>query len=901
MRGLDREEVRARQGRYGLNRLRETKGRSAFAILIDQFKSLIIALLGAAAILSFAFGEFIEGLAVVIVILLNAAIGFITELRATRSMEALHEMSSVEAKVMRGGIINKLSARELVPGDIVVFEGGDIVTADLRIIEASKLQADESALTGESVPVSKTEERVREETRLHDRTSMLFKGTFVTRGSGRGIVVSTGMDTELGRISSLVEEAEEERTPLEKRLDQLGNRLIWATLIIAALTAASGILAGKEVLLMVETSIALAVAAIPEGLPIVATIALARGMWRMARRNVLINRLSAVETLGATTIICTDKTGTLTENRMTLEQIAFHSDDGVIHAGSSPEEGWLSNNGKRTLDPYERSLLREILTVGVLCNNASLEERSSECSSERQEGSDGKVAIGDPMETALLVAGAGEEIDRSRLLQTLPEAREVAFDPSVKMMATFHEKGNGEGYFVAVKGAPEEVLHHCTSARAVDSRAAEDITNTDNISDTGDDRTLTEEEQKRWLDVNAKMAAEGMRVLAAACRDTGNLEADPYDGLTFLGLIGMLDPPRNDVRKAIRTCQGGGIRIIMVTGDQALTARKIALDVGLVDEESAKVIEGSEVGRPGDMTEDETKELLEAPIFCRVSPEQKLDLIDLHQSDSQVVAMTGDGVNDAPALKKSDIGVAMGRRGTQVAREASEMIIQDDAFSSIVAAVEQGRIIFGNIRKFVLYLLSCNVSEIMTVSVAALFGAPLPILPLQILFLNLVTDVFPALALGMGRGEADVMKHPPRNPREPVLTSRHWWMLAGFSGLITLSVLGSLFIALVVIGMGQDQAVTVSFLTLAFAQLWHVFNIRNRDSRFLVNEITRNAHVWGALALCSVLLMGAVFVPGLATVLRVINPGWKGWLVVLGMSLVPWLVGQIVIALRKSS
>ena len=870
--GLSAAEVKERRERYGRNRLRDTETRSAWDILIEQFKSVIVALLATAAVLSFAFGELIEGVAIAVVILINAAIGFVTELRAVRSMEALQELSQVSAKVRRDGQVKEIPAEEIVPGDVVLVDGGDIVTADLRLFEASKLQANESALTGESTPVGKRTEPLAEDVPIAERASMLFKGTAVTRGAGKGVVVATGMETELGHISSLVEEAEEEITPLEKRLGQLGQRLIWVTLGIAALVAVAGVVAGREILLMIRSAIALAVASVPEGLPIVATVALARGMWAMRERNAVVNRLSAVETLGSTNVILTDKTGTLTENRMTVTRLALPSvEDTASQIDVSGEglklEGRFSRDGHE-VDPDEDEILRRALEVGVLCNNASLTDNDED---------DELSAVGEPTEVALLVAGAKAGIRREELVEAMPEVREVAFDPEIKMMATFHERreGNG-GYRVAVKGALEPVIEASTHVLTADGK-----------------RELTDDERQAWIEQNHEMAEQGLRVIAMATKTVDSSESEPYEGLTFLGLDALLDPPRSEVRDAIKAAQGAGVKVVMITGDQSATARNVAQAVGLVDDGDAEVIYGGALRDIKGMGEDELKRLLEAPIFARVSPEQKLDLIAAHQESGAIVAMTGDGVNDAPALKKAEIGVAMGQRGTQVAKEAADMVLKDDAFSTIVVAIEQGRAIFNNIRKFVLYLLSCNVGEIMIVGLASLFNAPLPILPLQILFLNLVTDVFPALALGVGEGDPHLMERPPRDPEEPILTRQHWLSIVGYSAVITVAVLGALALAMLWLGMEQSEAVTVSFLTLAFAQLWHVFNMRDRDSGFIRNDITQNRWVWGALALCSGLLLLAVYVPGLANLMKVRNPGVEGWGLILGMSFVPWAVGQI--------
>ncbi|MBD3277846.1 MAG: HAD-IC family P-type ATPase, partial [Candidatus Aegiribacteria sp.] len=429
---------------------------------------------------------------------------------------------------------------------------------------------------------------------------------------------------------------------------------------------------------------------------------------------------------------------------------------------------------------------------------------------------------------------------------------------------------------------PETVLHKCSS-----------------LGVPGRERQMTEDLRNLWLERNRSMASQGLRILAVAEKTTDDKEEEPYRRLRFLGLVGFMDPPRDDVKPALDKCRHGGVRVVMVTGDQPLTAEKVAWEVGLIRKETSSVWLGSKLKSPGEMEEEELTRLLETSIFSRVSPEQKLNIVDAHQENGEVVAMTGDGVNDAPALKKADIGVTMGRRGTQVAREASDMVIKDDAFSSIVAAVEQGRIIFENIRKFVIYLLSCNVSEIMTVSLATLAGGPLPLLPLQILFLNLVTDVFPALALGVGKGDTRIMDRPPRDPSEPVVTKSHWWLIAGYSGLITAAVLGALAAAILLLDFSGERAVTVSFLTLAFAQLWHVFNMRKPASPPLSNEITRNIYIWGALALCVLLLLAAVYFRGLSRVLSLSPPGASGWLLIISASLVPLLAGQLILHLRK--
>ncbi len=860
--GLDPHEVARRLERYGPNALREALRRSRGQILVAQFRSMLAALLAAAALLSALFGQWAEALAVMVVLAVNAAIGFMTELRAVRSMEALRSLGRVHATVRREGRLDTVEADALVPGDIVLVEGGDVVTADVRLLQASKLQADESALTGESLPVGKRARAVAADAPLAERACMLYKGTSISRGSGEGVVIATGMGTELGRISQLVAEAEDEATPLEHRLDRLGQRLVWVTLVVAAVIGVTGLLAGKPWLLILETAIALAVATVPEGLPIIATITLARGMRRMADRNALVNRLSAVETLGATSVIFTDKTGTLTENRLSVAGL-------WLAEGRAEPSG---QGGGLTLDGAPAALerlpnLRAALEVAALCNNAALGGASGH-------------GVGDPLEVALLRAAAAAGVTREALLDRHPEVREVAFDPDNKMMGTLHEAGAGGAggrYRVAVKGAPESVLQACTRVAHADGS-----------------HHLESRERALWEERNRELAGRGLRVLALASRAEEREQAELYGDLTLLALVGLEDPPRQGVASAIEGCHQAGIRVVMVTGDQAVTAASIGRAVGLTAG-PAKVVAGSDMARLlANRSADGDDALVGADILARVTPEQKLELIRLYQARGAIVAMTGDGVNDAPALKKADIGVAMGLHGTEVAREAADMVLKDDAFGTIVEAVKQGRIIFDTIRVFVLYLLSCNLSEILVIGTASALGASMPLLPpLQILFLNLVTDVFPALALGAGEGAPDVLARRPRDPAEPVLAARHWRSLTGYALLITLAVLAAFALALGPLGLGPAEAVTVSFLTLAFAQLWHVFDMREPGSPLLANEITRNPWVWGALALCSGLLLAAMAIPGARLVLELTPLDASAWGLVASASLAPTLVGQV--------
>ena len=850
--GLTIEEADSRLTKYGPNKLQTHVARSWLAIFFSQFKSLLVLLLAVASGLAFLFHDWIEGLAICAVLVLNAVIGFFTELNAVRTMDSLRKYNKSFVRVRRGGGVKVVSAEEIVPGDVILAEGGDLIAADMRILSCSRLQADESALTGESFPVDKQCGVLPNDTMLAERTNMLYKGTSLTRGSCEAIVMTTGMMTELGEISALVISTEDEETPLEKRLARLSRKLVVVTVVIALSILITGLMRGRDLYLMIETSIALAVAAIPEGLPIIATLALARGMWRMARSNALINNLSAVETLGATNVICTDKTGTLTENKMVVASI-------------------VTKQGLDDLAGDQKGLesTAEVLRVASLCNNAQWTGL---------EGGEDSELIGSPMETSLLVAARGCGLDQNELKRRFHRVREEAFDSESKMMATYHR--DGDQFLIAVKGAAEPLLSACQTVY------------------TGQQfQPMFEEERQWWLDKNNALALDGFRVLAFAQKYARQEGVEPYENLEFLGLACVIDPPRKDIPAAIASCRNAGIRVVMITGDQAGTALHVAKDVGIYDEVATRVVTGKQIDtcqKAGQM-----EDLLDVKVFARVSPQHKLDIIQMHQDDGSVVAMTGDGVNDAPALKRADIGVAMGIRGTEVARESADMVLRDDSFTSIVAAVAQGRVIFNNIRKFVVYLLSCNLSEVMVIGIASAMDAPLPLLPLQILFLNMVTDVFPALALGVCHGHEDVMARPPRSVRDPIVGKRQWWVIMLYSILITVVVLGSFTIARGSMGMSTEEAVTVSFLVIALAQILHVFNMAEPGSHPFKNEITKNGYVWAAVVLCGLILYFALSLPPLARVLALQAPSAGGFVLIVISSAIPLIVGRVVSMIKR--
>lgn len=792
--GLTEEEVLQRQSEVGLNIISSGKARSYWSIFLAQFRSAIVLLLFAATGISLLFGDFIEALAIFVVILLNAVIGFILEAQANRSMEALKSLEQPDVKVIRNGLLVRIPIQELVPGDLLSFEAGDLVGADARLLNAIALEVNESPLTGESVPVDKSATALERPVGLGDQTNMIFRGTSVTRGNGLAVVVFTGKHTEIGHIARMVDVAQAEEIPLNKKLNKFSKTLIWLTILIMVPFVVTGLLQNKDFYLMVETAIALAVAAIPEGLPIVATIALANGMLRLSKKKVLVRKLAAVETLGGTNIILTDKTGTLTENQLEVEE--------TVTTGKEITSG------------------NKLMEVMVLCNNAVINHGDKE--------------VGDPVEIALLhwarrsMPGYAEQIRHE-----FQKITEIPFESETRTMTTVHKKG--DAFQVSVKGATTDVLQKCQY-----------------YSEGGSIKELSKSQRNFWLDQTRALSSRGLKVLAGAYKVSTEGEPDAQKGLTIAGLTGLLDPARPDVAEAIAECKNAGIKVVMVTGDHPETARSIAQSIGLTIEENDLVVHGQDLVF-GERT---SPARLNATIYSRVTPEQKLRLVEHYQSHGLVVAMTGDGVNDAPALKKADIGVAMGLRGTEVAKEAADMVLQDDSFSSIISAIKQGRLIFNNIRNFVIYLLSCNLSEILVVSSAAFLNLGSPLLPLQILFLNLVTDVFPALALGMGRGGKKLSLQQPRSLGQPILTRSHWKSLIVYAFIITISVLGTFLFSR---GRGFDvgQSNNVAFFTLAFAQLVHPFNLIRREAGLFKNSIVRNPHLWAAIVLCSFLLFTA--------------------------------------------
>ena len=804
-------------------------------------------------------------------------------------MQALQKLDKIRATVIRDSEEVEIYAEEVVPGDLIIIEAGDLIPADARIVEANELKVDESPLTGESVPVEKNPEIIEDEVQVADRTNILYKGTAVTAGTGTAIVFGTGMNTEVGKVSSLVEEQEQEDTPLTRKLNRLTRKLIWVILIMAAAFFFFGWLAGKDLYQLVQTSIAWAIAAIPEGLPIVASIALARGMVRLSKKNVLVKKLSAVETLGETTVIFTDKTGTLTKNELTVNSFWLPQEDLV-------QVDWHKNKVtlKKKLQQKSQRNLKELLKIAVLANDASLEkkeptpeqqghggdpENNTELEANSTPSADEDLkGKGDPLEIALLDFMRKFDWNEFEKLQQLQRELHDPFDSESMVMGTIYREG--EEFYVAGKGSTDAMLERSSK-----------------ILIDGEIQDFSEEEKEAWKARNNEMAEDGLRVLGFGFKKIDQLpegkEAEDFlHELVFTGLLGFLDPPRKEVTGAIETCKAAGIKVVMVTGDHPGTAKNVGREVAIYSEEDhdIPVLHGRDLDE--ELRQDQ-KKVTGIPIFSRVDPGQKLSLIRHFQELGEIVGMTGDGVNDAPALKRANIGIAMGKRGTQVAQEVADVVLKDDSFYSIVKAVEQGRIIFGNIRRFVLYQLSYHLAEIIVIALISFTLFILPILPLQLLFLNLLSDVFPALALGIGEGNPNVMQLPPKDPREPIIT-RHNWMQIGVYGLIiAMSVTGAFFYSYFVWNETEDIINNITFLSLAFSQFLHVFNMRDGREPLLNNQVTRNKYVWMAVLFCVSAVIAAYFIPVVSQVLNLQTLQAKHWILIAIASMLPTVVIQI--------
>jgi P-type Ca2+ transporter type 2C len=892
--GLSDHEARQRLQQEGFNELPEAPPPSLVKLFLSQFTSVIVWVLIGAAVISGLLEDWIDAVAILAIVLLNGILGFVQEFRAERSLAALRKMSVATARVVRDGIVLSIPARELVRGDLILLEAGDRIPADARLIYTTNFQTQEASLTGESTPVEKSVDVLSQtDLPLAERTNIVFMGTVAVSGKARAVVVATALRTELGRIAAMIQkatEAERAETPLQRRLEQFGYTLLWLALGVVTVVFVLGYLRGEPAVLMLLTAVSLAVAAVPEGLPAVVTITLALGVTRMVKRHALIRKLPAVETLGSATVICSDKTGTLTKNEMTVTRL-FSGDrvfevtgEGYEPIGEIRELNgqWSMVNGEEAipehplpLTPYPSRLspaLRELLTAAVLCNGATL----------RQEEGTWKM-LGDPTEGALLVAAAKVALTIKTFDQAYHFLGEVPFDPERKMMTIVRRTPAGPVAYV--KGAPDVLLRHCTHRLAMD----------------GTTEPITESIRTAILDANASFAHQALRVLAMAHR---RLDGEPKvyraqeleDRLVFLGLAAMKDPLRPEAKAAVQACHDAGIRTVMITGDHKDTAVAIAEELRGV-KESIRSLSGMELDRLSD--EELVKTVDQVAVYARVSAEHKLRIVKAWKAQGAIVAMTGDGVNDAPAVKAADIGVAMGIAGTDVTKEAADMVVTDDNFASIAAAVEEGRGIFDNIRKTIYYLLSCNVSEVLVMLFATLIGFPLPLLPIQILWMNLVTDGFPALALAVDPKSPDLMKQPPRRPEARLLDGGTLLTIGAQGVMLGAISLGAFAYSLYGLHQEVEQARAVAFTVMVIAQLVHAFNCRSeRWSLFQVGLWTNRP-----LLLAFTLSLGTqvvvLTVPAVSTIFKVVPLPIEDWALMGAMGLLPFVIMETVKLLRR--
>jgi Ca2+-transporting ATPase len=899
--GLSRQEAERRLQFYGSNQLEESKPVTIWQLLWGQLNNSSIYLLIIAAVISAVLGDYLESGVILAIVVLNITLGVIQEWRAEQALLALKKMSAPEAHVIRDGYRQTVPAQKLVPGDLVILETGNYVPADLRLFETINLRIDESVLTGESVPAQKDSSiLLRQDVPLGDQKNTAFMGTVVTYGRGKGIVVSTSMHTQIGMIAHMLQSVEKEKTPLQRQLDELGKTLGMAAVAICGIVFLAGWLRGNDPLEMLKIAISLAIAAVPEGLPTVVTLCLALGMREMAKRHALIRRMASVETLGSTTVICTDKTGTLTQNQMTATHVWVDGYDFKIN-----KDGYQLYGETVDLKAYPGAL--RTLWVAGLNNDGEVEMSSAE------NGKEPFRLSGDPTETALLTASIKAGIDPIEQMKAYPRVQEVPFDADRKRMVTIHSLANSRqedpspfndqyenGYAVLVKGAPDIVLHLCQYYQKMDGTIV----------------PLRQEDRKRILDENEAMTQQALRVLGHAYRfslempDVNDIQA-LEENLIFTGLVGMIDPPRPSVAPALAKANSAGIRTIMITGDFPNTASAIARSIGLLSDQQ-KVLTGSELSQlDNDILKEEVKR---TDVFARVAPEHKMRIVEALQANGEIVAMTGDGVNDAPAIKQADIGIAMGISGTDVAKETADMVLMDDNYATIVSAVEQGRIIYSNIRKFVFFLVSSNLAEISIIFLSTLAGLPTPLTVIQILWLNLITDGAPALALAREKGDTDIMEQPPRKKDEPIINGAMRLGIAVQTIVQTAAVLGAFLVGLYWhlgeaipegtntllyllqydwAGVDVVTAQTMAFATLSLAELFRAYTVRSEKASLLTIGIFSNRYMQLAVGASILLLLLVINMPFLQPIFNTHFLSLTEWAVVVSLALIPAIAEEI--------
>lgn len=858
--GLSAKEAGERGQKHGENRLVGGKEKSMIEMALDQLKDFLVLILMAAAIISIFLGESLEGIVILAIVVLNTFLGVYQENKASNALRALKEMASPHAKVIRDGHVSEIASHEVVPGDVVLLEAGDYVPADLRLVESVNLKIDEAALTGESVPVEKDAKLVLpDDSSLGDRINCAYMGTVITYGRGKGVITDIGMGTQMGNIAGMLNDSEDESTPLQKKLDSLGKLLGIICLAICGLIFVLGFLRGMDLFDIFMTSVSLAVAAIPEGLTVVVTVILAMGMQRMVKCNAIIKRLSAVETLGSTTVICSDKTGTLTQNKMTIQRVY----DGreiysVTGTGYSPQGAILDAQGRDCSADAAKAL-----ECTLLCNDAIYDPEK-------------ESIVGDPTEGAMVVLAHKAGMVKSAWDENHPRIQEIPFDSDRKLMSTFHEI-DGK-IMMYTKGAPDELLRRCTSI------------------DLGNGpEPLTEEKRSEILAVNQGFAQDALRVIGAAYRsvEQANSSFEMENELVFIGLVGMIDPPREEAKDAIDVCKKAGIRVKMITGDHKITATAIGRQLGIVEGDNIAV-EGREIT---EMTDEQLRERVKtANVFARVSPEHKVRLVDAVKANGDIAAMTGDGVNDAPSLKRADIGVAMGITGTDVSKEAADMILTDDNFASIVRAVAEGRTIYNNIRKVVGFLLSCNIGEILVIFIAMLLGWDVPLVAIQLLSINLITDAFPAFALGLEREEAGVMDRKPRDPSEPIVDKQMGIAVGIQSVALALGVLGSFWYGITFHDL--ETARTGAFLTIVLGELLRAYSARSEKVSVFRMRVFENSYLNKCVLASVAFLIASIYIPALNPIFSTVPLTFDEMAVSLLLAFIPMLGGELAKKIR---
>lgn len=905
--GLSKKEALNRLNKFGSNILTEKKEISVFKIVIEQFSDFMVLILLAATAISAFMGEILEAVTIIAIVMINALLGFIQEYRTERTMEALKTLAAPSARVIRDGKISIIPASQIVPSDIIIVEAGDRVPADAILIEASNLTADESLLTGESIPVEKYAVSVEKHTTrkstynynlnnpnnpdnldnpgnldLKNRENLIFMGTIVTYGRGKAIVFATGMKTEMGKIADMIQNVEDEQTPLQRKLEHLGKIIVFACIAICAVVSITGILRGEELFTMLLAGISLAVAAVPEGLPAIVTVSLALGVQRMLKKNALIRKLPAVETLGCADIICSDKTGTLTENKMTVRKIYAGENIYEIKGSGYDIKGSFFVKEKE-INPMKYKVLKRALEISALCNNAQLVVKAEGRGkfSKKIKSIFNKTetldVVGDPTEGALLVAAVKGGLIGGKLEGNIGEQLkenyirhdEIPFDSERKCMSVICQNEKNETY-IFTKGAPDIIINKCS--KILTARGTVNLTSVIRAA---------------IMKINDDMAKEALRVLGVAYKQLENKNtvkaADELETeLIFVGLIGMIDPPREEVLGAVKKCKLAGIKPVMITGDHKITACAIAEELDLY-EEGDLVLAGTDID---DMDENKLKKILnKVSVFARVSPEHKLTIVKAFKELGHIVAMTGDGVNDAPAVKEADIGVSMGIMGTDVTKEVSSMVLMDDNFATIVAAVEEGRVIYSNIRKFIRYLLSCNIGEVLTMFLGMLIGLPVPLLPIQILWVNLVTDGLPAIALGLEPPEKDIMMRPPRGSKDNIFAGGLTGLIIVRGILLGISTL-AVFASMLYYTHNVNLARTGAFVTLVFTQLIHVFECKSERKNIFEISIFSNVYLVLAVLCSFIMMIAVIYIPLLQGVFRTVPLVLNDWLLIIGFSFI---------------